>query len=74
MACEDLFCTKKSTIEIVNNFHILENMCLNNGGVLFLTLGSACGKQDGDNVKTSYPSTTSLTTKIISEPIEVGAN
>jgi len=74
MACENLFCTKKSTIEIVNYFHNLENMCLNNGGVLFFTFGSACEKQDGDNVKTSYPSTTSLTTKIISEPTEVGAN
>jgi len=30
------FCTRKSTIEIVNNFHMLENLCPNSGGVLFL--------------------------------------
>ncbi len=36
MVCVDFFCTRKSTIEIVNNFHMLENLCRNSGGVLFL--------------------------------------
>jgi hypothetical protein len=37
-------------------------------------LGSACGRQDGNNVIAHHISTAWLTTKIISEPTEVGAN
>jgi hypothetical protein len=36
-----------------------------------LSLGSICGRQDGNNVIVLYLSTTLLTTKIMSEPIEV---
>jgi hypothetical protein len=38
------------------------------------SLGSACGRQDGNNVIMQYLSTIWLTTKIISEPTKVGAN
>jgi hypothetical protein len=37
-------------------------------------LGSACGRQDGNNVIAQYLSTVWLTTKIIGEPTYVGAN
>jgi hypothetical protein len=38
------------------------------------SLGSTHGRQDGNNVIAYYFSTTWLTTKIMSEPTEVGAN
>jgi hypothetical protein len=38
------------------------------------SLGSACARQDGNNVMAWYLSTTWLTTEIMIEPTEMGMN